>query len=109
MTFDITLGLGDTKEISATLSDANGVVNLTSASVKFIMNSEFSTTAYEINCTNNNSSGGTKIPFTSTESAKAGEFVGQFLVTIDDKQSTFPDSQYVRIKIIEGLTRPTGA
>jgi hypothetical protein len=109
MTDEIRIGQGDSDDILVTLSDVNGVVNLSTADVIFVINDEFGTVFYEVTCTDNNSSGGTTLPLTDTETATAGTFYGQFIVTFSDRQATFPDSKYVKMTVLPKLTRPTGA
>jgi hypothetical protein len=105
MIYDIYLGQGDSDYIEITLSDANGVINLSSASnITLVINDVSETVIYEMTCTGN-SAGVIGLNFTDTQTSIAGDFFGQFLVTIGGKQTTWPENDFIKIHITEGLAR----
>ncbi|MDM7919206.1 MAG: hypothetical protein QUS12_08590, partial [Methanosarcina sp.] len=86
--------------------------NLTSGSVVFAMKNDMGTAEYDITClpgaTINGvavpfSEGGVTIPFTATHTSTPGTFFGNFQVTIQGKQTTFPSSGNISVKIKKTL------
>jgi hypothetical protein len=98
MTYDIELGQGDTDSVSVTILENGETVDLSGYTVTFNMKSD-SGTDYEIPCLAGIGEGVVTIPFTATETEESGTFVGQFLVTANDLQTTFPLGDYITVKI----------
>lgn len=98
MNYDIELGQGDSDSVTKTLYDADGVANLSGATVLFVMSSALGSVRYEIACSVG-SSGEVIIPFTSTHTQVPGFFHGEFKVTIGNMQYTFPSSNNMTVYI----------
>jgi hypothetical protein len=105
MTYDIELGQGDSDEVEKTLTDADGAINLTGATVECIMKNDLGTKRYEIDCTVNSpaTAGKITIPFTDTETEFDGLFFYELKVTIAGDQYTFPSCGYGTIYIKKAL------
>ena len=98
MIYDIELGQGDSDSVTKTLYDADGVANLSGATVVFVMSSALGSLRYEITCSVGES-GVVTIPFTSTYTSIPGFYHGEFKVTIGNMQYTFPSSNNLTVYI----------
>jgi lysophospholipase L1-like esterase len=98
----IQLKRNDTKDtISYTLAYANGgVVNLTGASVRFIMGKGNTMITNAVATIVNAATGEVKYTFTDTDTLVAGKFNAEFEVTFSDgKVKTFPNDAYIAVTI----------
>ena len=105
LAYDIELGQGDSDEIEKTLSDAEGVIDLTNASVKCIMKSDIGTIRHEITCRIQSpaTSGKIIIPFTETETSIHGLYYYEIKLTLDGTQHTFPSNENKTIYVKKSL------
>lgn len=112
MSYDIELGQGDTDSIGVVLKENGTGANLTSGTVVFSMKNDMGTIEYDITCIPGAtidgvdvlfSEGGVTIPFTDTHTSSPGTFFGIFHVTILGKQTTFPSSENISVKIKKTL------
>lgn len=97
--YDYTIWTGDSDDVEVTLSDKNGPVNLTGATITTILEGFSGSPRYEIACTGN-SSGVVTVPLTATETATAGSYHLRLWVTILEKRVTFPSAGPRNIKIL---------
>lgn len=93
----------DTKPIEAVLKDRNGRVDLTGASVKFLMQDLSGNQIVDAAATvTDASSGEVEYEFDPTETDEDGEFEGEFEVTTSGGiVKTFPHDGYIDIVILE--------
>lgn len=107
MTYDITLGQGDSDNIDAVLLANGSGANVAGASITFHMKNDIGTVEHDITCTEGvttpASSGGIVIPFTDTDTATPGLYFAKIPVLIDGKQTTFPSSGYLTVKIEKAI------
>ena len=100
---DVFLKVGDLlPALEATLQDANGAVNLTDATVRFVM--EDSAHANKVNAaatiTAPATTGQVKYAWVSGDTNTAGIYCGEFVVTFAGAlEATFPNSGYILIQI----------
>jgi len=101
----IHLWTGDVEDVPAVLKQNNIGANLTGATVRFVMKNHKGLT-YQIPCnlgatieivpgtptTVSAAEGGVTIPFTTEHTSAANIFVGIFIVTILERQSTFTNN-----------------
>jgi hypothetical protein len=101
--YDYTIWQGDSDEIEITLSDADGVINLSAADEILAIMEEYSgSPRYEIACSGT-SGGVVTIPLTSTETASHGRFKLRVQVTIGDIVNTWPSEGPIYIRILESF------
>lgn len=101
--YDYTIWQGDSDEIEITLSDSDGVVNLSAADEILAIMEEYSgSPRYEITCAGT-SGGVVTIPLTSTETASHGRFKLRIPVTIGGHTNTYPSSGPIYIRILEAF------
>lgn len=85
--------------IIATLSNKNGAVDLTNASVLFLFDGHELTPTIEDAVT-----GKVVVVFESPHTAKPGTFAGEFEVTFaDSRKETYPSNDYVKLKILRDI------
>ena len=92
-------------------TDAGATVDLTTATgVKFVMRSitALNTTTNATATIVTPSTGSVSYTFTSTDTATAGIYQGQWIVTWPAGQQAFPTSGYVEIEVAENITTPGG-
>lgn len=99
--YDYTIWAGDTDEISVTLADKNGAVNLTGATIVTVIEGFTGSPKHEISCTGN-SSGVVTVPLTATHTETAGMYYFQLQVTVLGERVTFPSAGPRKI-IIQSL------
>lgn len=92
-------------ELTATLEDALGVVNLTGASVVFTMRPVGSTTP-KVNGSASIISapdGTVKYTWSGTDTDTVGDYHGEFEATFGIKKMTFPNDRHLFIRIVDDL------
>jgi hypothetical protein len=94
-----------TPEITSTLKDQDGVVNLTGAAVRFHMrNRETGAVKVDAAATIVSPTAGTvKYTWTGTDTDTPGNYDGEWEVTISAKPTTFPSDGYDKIRITEKI------
>jgi len=111
--YDFVIRQGDTKPaLTYTLTDATGAaLNLTGATVNFVMRTLTSSTpAINASATVTNASAGTvSFSFSGTQTATAGQFMANFVVTYGDGSiQTAPADGYIDVLVEENLTTAGG-
>jgi len=111
--YDFVIRQGDTKPVlTQTLTDIDGnALNLTGATVKFVMRT-LTAVSPAINATatvTNAATGAVSFTFTATQTATAGQFMANFIVTYADSSvQTAPADGYLSINIEQNLTTTGG-
>ena len=101
--YDYYLWQGDSDDITATLYDKDGAVNLASAtSITTVLTGLSGSPRYEISCSGN-SSGEVVIHVSDTETAAYGGFKLVIIVVLNGKQYTFQSINPLYIKINKAL------
>ena len=88
--------------IEITLSDADGVINLSTAEIVAIMEEYSGSPRYEIDCTGT-AQGVVTIPLSDKETASPGRFKLRIRVTQGEYVNTFPSSGPIYIRILEAF------
>jgi len=96
--YDYTIWAGDSDDVEVILSDKNGPVDLSAATIVAVLEGFSGSPAHEISCTGN-SSGVVTIPLTPKITIK-GSYRLKILVTISEKRVTFPNADPRKIKIL---------
>ena len=94
------------QRIQATLTDGAGaVVDLTSATVRFLMRAKNATSAkVAAAATIVNAAGGVvKYTWTGTDTDTAGRYLAEFEVTIGGKKQSFPNDRYIDVVVLKDL------
>ncbi len=105
--YDFTIKKGDLlPAITATLSDANGVVDLTGSTVKFIMTSVRSSTP-QVNAAAvivSPTAGSVRYDWAGTDTNTPGDYKAEWEVTLPStKKLTFPNDGYLWVQVIGDL------
>jgi hypothetical protein len=93
-------------ELTAQFTDSAGALNITGATVKFIMVNRWSGGTPKINTAAivvTASTGNVKYTWAGTDTDTAGEYVGEFEATIAAKKLTAPNNGNILITILEDL------
>lgn len=87
--------------LNATLVDSDGAaVNLTGASVRFLMRNEAGTVVVNQAATVVSAASGTvRYSWGATDTATAGVYNAEFEVTVDSLKRTFPTQGYLRVTV----------
>jgi hypothetical protein len=105
---NLELGQDDIYNIAVYLSDENGIVDLTGATILFCLVNEMKTITHNLQCTPGSWFDGTSvspttgvflIPVTETISSSSGLFFGEFKVTVAGWTRTFPKNHYIPVRI----------
>jgi hypothetical protein len=105
---DLTIKRGDTYPfLKGTLSDADGVVNLTGAAVRVILKTKGTTPTVLVNgvCTITNPTGGqVEYEWLTPDTADVNTLDGEFEVTWGDGEiTTFPNEGYFEVAVVPDL------
>lgn len=91
-------------KFTATISDANGAVNLTGCTVKFIVGSILNATMTVTNAL----TGAVEYAWANNDTATPGFYSAEIEVTFEDgKKMTFPNDSYVAVHILSDLSPAT--
>lgn len=96
--------------LDSTLTDANGAVDLSGATVKFFMVDSAGATVVSQTSTGtlvtiqSATAGTVRYAWAAADTSTAGTFKGEWQVTFGDgTQATFPNTEYLTIRIFEDL------
>lgn len=103
---DFTIAQGDTlPSVSATLSDANGAVNLTGATVTFSLTLGGVAVIVDRACTVTDATAGqVSVAWQAGDTANYGNAFAQFKATWADGTQSFPNSRLLDFAITPSLT-----
>lgn len=89
-------GQGDVEILSAILLDNSTAVDLTGASITFVMKNDIGTIRHSIDCGEGSANGGISIPLTAIETGTPGTFFGQVIVNFPgDGSDNYFGSDYL--------------
>lgn len=110
--YNIVLSQGDTRDVGVVLLGAKIGVNLTFATVTFVLKHLSGTPRYEIKCKKGNTyqgnyispvNGGITLPLSPQNDSISGTFAGTFRATSSHGTKTYPNDSYIEVRIIKAL------
>lgn len=90
--------------LTAVLQDRSGPLNITGGTVKFIMRAAEGSVKINASATIVTAASGiVQYTWSGSDTDTAGEFEGEFQVTLSGKKETFPNTGYIPIIILDDI------